>query len=40
MSALVHDANFNIHSYRNQSLANAVYLWDKATAQGPGRILK
>jgi hypothetical protein len=27
-----HDSNFNIHSYRNQSLANAVYLWDKATA--------
>jgi Glycosyltransferase family 87 len=26
------DSNFNIHSYRNQSLANAVYLWDKATA--------
>jgi hypothetical protein len=22
------DSNFNIHSYRNQSLANAVYLWD------------
>ena len=29
-------SNFNIHSYRNQSLANAVYLWDKATAQGLG----
>ena len=25
------DKNFNIHSYRNQSLANAVYLWDKST---------
>ncbi len=24
-------ANFNIHSYRNQSLANACYLWEKAT---------
>ena len=23
------NANFNIHSYRNQSLTNAVYLWDK-----------
>ncbi len=28
------DANFNIHSYRNQSLANAVFLWNKATAHG------
>jgi hypothetical protein len=27
-----HNANFNIHSFRNQSLANAVYLWRKATA--------
>jgi hypothetical protein len=26
------DSNFNIHSYRNQSLANAVYLWDQAAA--------
>jgi hypothetical protein len=26
------NANFNIHSYRNQSLANAIYLWDKATS--------
>jgi hypothetical protein len=25
------NANFNIHSFRNQSLANAVYLWTKAT---------
>ena len=32
------DANFNIHSYRNQSLANAVYLWDKATAYGLGPV--
>jgi hypothetical protein len=28
-------ANFNIHSYRNQSLANAVYLFNKATTGGP-----
>jgi hypothetical protein len=28
-------ANFNIHSYRNQSLANAVYLFNKATIGGP-----
>jgi hypothetical protein len=26
------NSNFNIHSFRNQSLANAVYLFDKATA--------
>src|SRR5262249_7087951 len=26
------NANFNIHSFRNQSLANSVYLWRKATA--------
>jgi alpha-1,2-mannosyltransferase len=25
------DANFNIHSFRNQSLANAVYLWNRTT---------
>jgi Glycosyltransferase family 87 len=25
------NANFNIHSYRNQSLANAYYLWSRAT---------
>jgi len=30
------DSNFNIHSFRNQSLANAVYLWDKATLYGSG----
>jgi hypothetical protein len=24
------NANFNIHSYRNQSLTNAVYLWDRS----------
>jgi hypothetical protein len=29
------NANFNIHSFRNQSLANAVYLWNKATAGTP-----
>jgi hypothetical protein len=29
------DANFNIHSFRNQSLANAVYLWDRATVRPP-----
>jgi hypothetical protein len=28
------DANFNIHSYRNQSLANAVYLLDRAASFG------
>jgi hypothetical protein len=28
-------SNFNIHSYRNQSLANAAYLWDRATARSP-----
>jgi hypothetical protein len=27
--------NFNIHSFRNQSLANGVYLWSKATARAP-----
>src|SRR5205814_4878959 len=27
------NANFNIHSFRNQSLANAVYLWSKSTAR-------
>jgi hypothetical protein len=27
------DANFNIHSFRNQSLANAVYLWGRSTAR-------
>ena len=32
-----HNANFNIHSFRNQSLANAVYLWRKATAPDPSR---
>ena len=26
------NANFNVHSFRNQSLANAVYLWTKLTA--------
>lgn len=32
------DSNFNIHSYRNQSLANAAYLWDKSitASSGPG----
>jgi hypothetical protein len=30
------DSNFNIHSYRNQSLANAVYLWNTAAAVGLG----
>jgi hypothetical protein len=25
------DANFNVHSYRNQSLANGVHLWSKST---------
>jgi hypothetical protein len=28
------DKNFNIHSYRNQSLANAAYLWGQFTAPG------
>jgi hypothetical protein len=28
------NANFNIHSFRNQSLSNAIYLWDKATSRG------
>jgi hypothetical protein len=27
------NANFNIHSFRNQSLANSVYLWMKSTAR-------
>jgi hypothetical protein len=31
------DQNFNIHSYRNQSLANAVYLLDKSTVFHSGR---
>ena len=26
-------ASFNIHSFRNQSLANAMYLWSKSTRQ-------
>jgi hypothetical protein len=30
-------SNFNIHSFRNQSLANAVYLWDEATGRLLGR---
>jgi hypothetical protein len=30
------DNNFNIHSYRNQSLANAVYLWERSTAPRSG----
>jgi hypothetical protein len=29
------NANFNIHSTRNQSLANAYYLWSKATGRRP-----
>ena len=29
-------SKLNIHSYRNQSLANAVYLWDKAESFGQG----
>jgi hypothetical protein len=29
------DSNFNIHSYRNQSLANAVYLWSESTREYP-----
>ena len=33
------DKNFNIHSYRNQSLANAVYLWDKSTKSRSGQQL-
>jgi hypothetical protein len=28
------DSNFNIHSYRNQSLANAIYRWNTAAAVG------
>jgi hypothetical protein len=27
------NANFNIHSYRNQSLANAVFLWTESTGR-------
>jgi hypothetical protein len=34
------DKNFNIHSYRNQSLANAVYLWDKSTRSLSGSRLQ
>jgi hypothetical protein len=30
------NANFNIHSVRNQSLANAVYLWSQSTARWAG----
>jgi hypothetical protein len=30
------DSNFNIHSYRNQSLANAVYRWNTAATVGLG----
>jgi Glycosyltransferase family 87 len=29
------NANFNIHSYRNQSLTNAVYLWDRSFGSEP-----
>ncbi len=31
------NANFNIHSYRNQSLANAIYLWEKTGPRLLGR---
>jgi hypothetical protein len=31
------NANFNIHSFRNQSLANAIYLWDKEVPRLLGR---
>jgi Glycosyltransferase family 87 len=30
------ESNFNIHSYRNQSLANGIYLWNKAATFGFG----
>ena len=30
------ESNFNIHSYRNQSLANGIYLWNKSATYGFG----
>ena len=32
------EASFNVHSYRNQSLANGVYLWSKSTRGSSGSV--
>jgi Glycosyltransferase family 87 len=31
-------ASFNVHSYRNQSLANGVYLWSKSARRSSGNV--